>query len=96
MDNMQPGTLKLKTERDFVEQTSANIRQLEELELKIFDLQLLLIDGNIAVGTPTYLLLHKQMERLQDHADKLAEVGKGIERDAFVVKMAKDTIELSE
>ena len=56
---MQPGSLKLKTERDFVEQTSANIRQLEELELKIFDLQLLLIDGNIAVGTPKYVLLHK-------------------------------------
>ena len=26
MDTMQPGTLKLKTERDFVEQTSANIQ----------------------------------------------------------------------
>ena len=79
-----------------MEQTSANIRQLEELELKIFDLQLLLIDGNIAVGTPKYVLLHKRMERLQSHADKLAEVGKGIERDAFIAKMAKDTSELSE
>jgi hypothetical protein len=36
------------------------------------------------------------MQRLQSHADKLAEVGEGIERDAFVVKMAKDTSELSE
>jgi hypothetical protein len=26
MDTMQPVTLKLKTERDFVEQTSANIQ----------------------------------------------------------------------
>jgi hypothetical protein len=36
------------------------------------------------------------MEQLQDHADKLAEVGKGIERDVFIKKMAKDTSELSE
>jgi hypothetical protein len=35
------------------------------------------------------------MEWLQYHADKLDEVGKGIERDAFIVKMAKDTSELS-
>jgi len=83
MDAMQPGTLKLKTERDFVAQTSSNIKQLEEFEKQIFDLQLLLIDGNIAVGTPKYVLLHKRMERLQSHADKLAEVGEGIERDAF-------------
>jgi hypothetical protein len=61
MDAMPPpGTLQLKTERDFVAQTSSNIKQLlEELELKIFDLQLLLIDGNVAVGTPKYLLLNK-------------------------------------
>ena len=58
--------------------------------------QLLLIDGNVAVGTPKYVLLHKRLERLQRHADKLAEVGEGVERDAFVVKMAKDTSELSE
>ena len=96
MDAMQPGTLQLKQERDFVAQTSSNVKQLEELETKIFDLQLLLIDGNIAAGTPKYVLLHKRMERLQSHADKLAEVGEGIERDAFVVKMAKDTSELSE
>ena len=93
---MQPGTLQLKQERDFVAQTSSNDKQLEELETKIFDLQLLLIDGNIAIGTPKYLLLHKWMEWLQYHADKLDEVGKGIERDAFIVKMAKDTSELSE
>jgi hypothetical protein len=36
------------------------------------------------------------MKRLQKHAGKLAEVGKGIERDAFIAKMAKDTSELSE
>ena len=88
--------MKLKTERDFVAQTSSNIKQLEEFEKQIFDLQLLLIDGNVAVGTPKYLLLNKRMERLQNHADKLAEVGKGIERDAFIAKMAKDTSELSE
>ena len=96
MEAMQPGTLKLKTERDFVAQTSSNVKQLEELETKIFDLQLLLIDGNIAAGSPKYVLLHKRMERLQSHADKLAEVGEGIERDSFVAKMAKDTSELSE
>ena len=96
MDAMQPGTLKLKTERDFVAQTSSNIKQLEEFEKQIFDLQLLLIDGNIAAGSPKYVLLHKRMERLQRHVDKLAEVGEGIERDAFVAKMAKDTSELSE
>jgi hypothetical protein len=66
MDAMPPGTLQLKTERDFVAQTtSSNIKQLEELERQIFDLQLLLIDGNVAVGTPKYLLLNKRMERLQ-------------------------------
>jgi hypothetical protein len=35
MEAMQPGTLKLKTERDFVAQTSSNVKQLEELETKI-------------------------------------------------------------
>ena len=59
MDAMPPGTLQLKTERDFVAQTISNIKQLEELERQIFDLQLLLIDGNVAVGTPKYLLLNK-------------------------------------
>ena len=59
MDAMQPGTLQLKQERDFVVQTSSNVKQLEELEKKIFDLQLLLIDEKIAGGTPKYLLLHK-------------------------------------
>jgi hypothetical protein len=86
MDAKQPGILKLKTERDFVAQTSSNIKQLEEFEKQIFDLQLLLIDGNVAVGTPKYVLLHKRLERLQRHADKLAEVGEGIERDAFLQK----------
>jgi hypothetical protein len=51
--------LQLKQERDFLAQTSSNVKQLEELETKIFELQLLLIDGNIAAGTPKYLLLHK-------------------------------------
>jgi hypothetical protein len=38
MDAMQPGILKLKSERDFVAQTSSNIKQLEEFEKQIFDL----------------------------------------------------------
>jgi hypothetical protein len=86
---MPPSTLKVYMCRDFVEQTGTNIRLLEEFDSKIFELKLKLIDGNIEAGTPMYDLLKKRMDQLQKQADKLVQVGKGIERDERKAKMAK-------
>jgi hypothetical protein len=36
------------------------------------------------------------MDQRQKHADKLAQVGQGIERDAYNAKIAKERSELSE
>ena len=58
-------------EINYGEQIAANVRQLEEFDAMVFELEYKMVGKNIAIGTRMYELMSKRIEQLKR---KIAEV----------------------
>ena len=61
-------------EINYGEQIAANVRQLEEFDAMVFELEYKMVGKNIAIGTRMYELMSKRIEQLKR---KIAEVEGG-------------------
>ena len=64
MDLME-STVKVDMEINYGEQIAANVRQLEEFDAMIFELEYKIVDKNIAIGSRMYELMTKRIEQLK-------------------------------
>ena len=73
MDLME-STVKVDMEINFWEQIANNVRQLDEFDAMIFELEYKMVDKNIAIGSRMYELMSKRIEQLKR---KIVEVEGG-------------------
>jgi hypothetical protein len=76
--------VKVDIEINYVEQTAANDRQLEEFNEIVFGLENKMVEKNIAIGTRMYELMNKRIEQLKR---KVVEI-EGDQREMRIAKEA--------
>ena len=57
--------VKVDMEINYGEQIANNVRQLEEFDAMIFELEYKMVDKNIAIGSRMYELMSKRIEQLK-------------------------------
>ena len=62
---LMESTVKVDMEINYGEQIANNVRQLEEFDAMIFELEYKMVDKNIALGSRMYELMSKRIEQLK-------------------------------
>ena len=81
MDLME-STVKVDMEINYGEQIANNVRQLEEFDAMIFELEYEIVDKNIAIGSRMYELMTKRIEQLKRKITEVEGDQKAVRRKA--------------